>query len=356
MINFAVGPVQMQEGIRAIGAEPVPYFRTPEFSSVMKENERILKKLAKAPSEARAVFLTGSGTAAMESVVMHVFSKDDRVLVVNGGTFGQRFADLCKIHEVPFSEIVVPSGKNITEEMLRPFENQGYTGFLINVHETSTGVLYDLELASSFCRRNHLLFVADAISSFLADAWSMEACGMDVMIVSSQKGLACPPGVSMVVLSEKAAERVQRHPTKSLYLDLKGALLDGERGQTPFTPAVGILLQMRERFRQLERCGVEAEVERVRGIAEDFRQKISGLPFRIASESLSNALTPLEPVHGHAFAIFTRLKDEYNIWVCPNGGVHRDTLFRVGHIGALTKEDNTKLVNALRDMAERGLL
>lgn len=73
MINFAVGPVQMDEEIRAIGAEEVPYFRTPEFSAIMKENERLMKQFTGAPEDARAVFLTGSGTAAMEAAVMNPF-------------------------------------------------------------------------------------------------------------------------------------------------------------------------------------------------------------------------------------------------------------------------------------------
>ena len=85
MINFAVGPVQMDEEIRAIGAEEVPYFRTPEFSAIMKENERLMKQFTGAPEDARAIFLTGSGTAAMEAAVMNLFTERDRVLVVNGG-------------------------------------------------------------------------------------------------------------------------------------------------------------------------------------------------------------------------------------------------------------------------------
>lgn len=96
MINFAVGPVQMDEEIRALGAEEVPYFRTPEFSAIMKENERLMKQFTGAPEDARAVFLTGSGTAAMEAAVMNLFTECDRVLVVNGGSFGARFAKICE--------------------------------------------------------------------------------------------------------------------------------------------------------------------------------------------------------------------------------------------------------------------
>lgn len=111
MINFAVGPVQMDEEIRAIGAEEVPYFRTPEFSAIMKENERLMKQFTGAPEDARAVFLTGSGTAAMEAAVMNLFTERDRVLVVNGGSFGARFAKICEIHEVPHEEIQLESGR-----------------------------------------------------------------------------------------------------------------------------------------------------------------------------------------------------------------------------------------------------
>lgn len=357
MINFTVGPVQMDDEIRQMGAEQVPYFRTPEFSETMRDSERIVKELAGAGENSRAVFLTGSGTAAMEAAVMHVFSGEDKVLVVNGGSFGRRFVELCEIHQVPFTEISVPFGKDITEEMLRPYENQGYTGFLINVHETSTGVHYNMELVSEFCKKNHLFLVADSISSFLADPFSMEELGVQVMIAGSQKALACPPGVSILVLSKEAVKRIESHPSKCMYLDLKSALKNGERGQTPFTPAVGILLQIHARLKKLEENGgAETEIRKIGAIAKDFREKIKDLPLRIVSESLSNAVTPLEPLNGQAYSVFMTLKDEYGIWVCPNGGELQNKVFRVGHLGHLTAEDNSRLAEALKDLVKRGLL
>ena len=112
MLNFTVGPVMSDDVVRAIGAEQVPYFRTPEFSAVMLENEKLMKKFAKAGDDARVVFITGSGTAAMEATVMNVFDKTDKVLVVNGGSFGQRFVELCQIHEIPYEEIKLEKGKH----------------------------------------------------------------------------------------------------------------------------------------------------------------------------------------------------------------------------------------------------
>lgn len=357
MINFTVGPVQSNDSVRSIGGEQVPYFRTPEFSEIMLENEQLMKKFSGAEEKARVVFITGSGTASMEAIVANTLTERDKVLIVNGGSFGQRFVQLCEIYEIPHTEIKLNNGKALTEQHLAEYENQDYTAFMVNVHETSTGVHYDMDMISAFCRRNHLFLIVDAISSFLADEFQMQKLGVDVMITGSQKALACPPGISVIVLSEKAIERVESNKPKCMYLDLKSALKNGERGQTPFTPAVGILRQIHARLKQIEADGgVEKESAKIKDLAEDFRKKIKDLPFEIVSESMSNAVTPLHPLTAPAYDIFITLKDEYGIWICPNGGELKDKVFRVGHIGALTKDDNDKLIDALKDMQKRGLI
>ena len=357
MLNFTVGPVMSSEAVCAIGAEQVPYFRTAEFSATMKENEALMTQFTKAPEGSRVVFITGSGTASMEATVMNVFTPADKVLVVNGGSFGHRFVQLCEIHDIPHTEIALEMGHKLTAEHLAPYEGQGYTGFLVNLDETSTGVLYDINLISQFCHRNNIFLVVDSISSFLADPFNMQALGVDVMITGSQKALACPPGISIIVLAPQAVERVCSREVKSMYFNLKDALKNGERGQTPFTPAVGILRQINARLKEIEAAGgVEAENQRMAALAADFREKIKDLPFTIVSQSLSNAVTPLHPHNVSAYDIFLKLKDEYHIWVCPNGGDMADKVFRVGHLGALTPADNTTLVVALTDLHEKGFL
>ena len=357
MLNFTVGPVMSCEEVRTIGAEQVPYFRTPEFSKIMFENENLMKKFAKADENARVVFLTGSGTAAMEAAVINDFDTKDKVLIVNGGSFGQRFVKICQIHQIPYTEIKLEIGKKLTQEMLDQYDGKDYTGFLVNIHETSTGVHYDPVMISEFCKKNNMFLLVDAISSFLADEFDMEKLGVDLMLTGSQKALACPPGISVIVLSEHAVQRVYEKTPQCLYLDLKEALKNGERGQTPFTPAVGILRQIHARLLEIEKAGgVEAETAKIASLAADFREKIKDMPFEIPSESMSNAVTPLHPLNVSAYKIFETLKDEYHIWVCPNGGDLAEKIFRVGHIGALTTDDNTSLVEALKDMQNRGLL
>ena len=358
MLNFTVGPVMCSDEVRSVGGEQVPYFRTEEFSNIMLENEKMMKKFADAENNARVVFITGSGTASMEAAVCNTLTKGDKALVVNGGSFGKRFVELCEIYEIPHDVIERKIGENLTEETLKQYDNKGYTAFLINVHETSTGVLYDMNLVSEFCKRNNLFLITDCISSFLADKYSMKDFGADIMITGSQKALACPPGVSIIVLSERAIERVNNNNAKCLYLNLKNALKNGERGQTPYTPAVGTLLQINARLKQIENDGgVEVENEKIKNIAEDFRRKIkeANFPFEYVTSSMSNAVTSLHPTTASANDIFLTLKDEYGIWICPNGGDLKDKIFRVGHIGYLTEEDNDKLIQALKDMQERNM-
>ena len=357
MLNFTVGPVMSSDAVRAIGGEQVPYFRTPEFSQTMFENEALVKKFARADDASRVLFITGSGTAAMEATIMNSFTPADKLLIVNGGSFGQRFVDLCQIHQIPYTELVPQFGYDIDDTMLGPYEHKGYTGFLVNVNETSTGVHYDINLISDFCKRNGLFLVVDAISSFLADPFDMKALGADVMITGSQKALACPPGISIITLSPNGVDRVNHHRAGCMYFDLKDALKNGERGQTPFTPAVGILRQINQRLHEIDTAGgVESEINKIKTIANDFRERVKHLPLSFVSHAPGNAVTPLHPQRVSAYDVFTTLKDEYNIWICPNGGAMRDRVFRVGHIGSLTIDDNTRLINAMNNMLERGLL
>ncbi len=359
MINFTVGPVQSSDAVRAIGAEQVPYFRTSEFSELMLENEYLIKKFAKAGDDSRVVFLTSSGSGGMEAAIMNTLTPKDNAIVINGGSFGERFIELLKLHEIPFSEIKLAPGKALAANDLKPFEGKEYTCFIVNKHETSTGVHYDMDLISEFCKRHGLFLIVDCISTFLSDPFDMNTLGVDIMITGSQKALACPPGIVIMCLSPRAIDRVENTKCKCQYFDLKLALNNMERGQTPWTPAVGILRQINVRLREIDNTGgVEREIAKAAERAQYFRDKLIeyNLPFEIVSESLSNAVTPLHPTTASAHEIFLKLKNEYSMWICPNGGTMKDTVFRIGHIGYLTKADYDNLLDAFLDLRKRGVI
>lgn len=356
MINFTVGPVQSSDAVRSIGGEQVPYFRTAEFSEIMFENERLVKKFANCTDDSRVVFMTCSGSGGMEATIMNCLNKKDKALVINGGSFGARFVELLQLHEIPYTEIKLEQGKALKPEHLAPYAGQGYTTFLIQKHETSTGVHYDMDLVSDFCKQNNLFLIVDAISSFLCDPFDMTSIGAGVMITGSQKALACAPGISIVALAPSALKRIDENKCCCQYLDFKLALKNMDRGQTPWTPAVSILRQINVRLKEIDSMGgAKAEIDRCADLARYFRDKLVEfkLPFEIVSESLSNAVTPLHPTNQSAYEIFLKIKDEYGMWICPNGGNMKDLIFRVGHIGYLQKKDYDKLIAAFLDLREK---
>lgn len=353
MINFTVGPVQSSDAVRAIGAEQVPYFRTAEFSNVMLENECFMKKFSHATEDSRVVFLTCSGSGGMETAIMNTLTNADKALVINGGSFGERFVELLTLHEIPYDEIKLEHGKALKPEHLAPYEGKGYTAFLLQKHETSTGVHYDINLVSDFCKRNGCFLIVDTISTFLCDPFDMAELNAGVMITGSQKALACPPGIAVMVLAPSALKRIENTKCCCQYFDLKLALKNQERGQTPWTPAVGVLRQINVRLKEIDAAGgAETEIERTAKLAQYFRSQLVkyNLPFEIISESLSNAVTPLHPTTRSAYEIFLKIKDDYGMWICPNGGDMKDSVFRVGHIGNLTVADFDKLIEAFVDM------
>lgn len=354
MLNFTVGPVQMDNETLNLGLQQIPYFRTPEFSELMKENENILHNLFDAPENSRTVFMTGSGTASMEGGIMNFFTKNDKVLVVNGGSFGHRLVQLCQIHEIPYTEIHLEYGKALTKDALYKFDNQQYTGMLLQLCETSTGVLYDMNLIGEFCKKNNIFLFVDAVSGFLADKFSMSKMHVNAAITGSQKALSLPPSMSFTVMDKNAQERCKNNHVKSMYFNYADYLTNGERGQTPFTPAVGTLIQLNEKLKRIESDGgIKAQNKLIAERAEYFRNAVKDLPVKFFTDenSMSNCVTALTLTNGmSAYSLFEILKNEYGIWICPNGGELKDKVFRVGHIGAISYEQIDTLVSAMREV------
>lgn len=351
MEYYTVGPVQMYPRTLEIAGKQIPYFRTPEFSEVVLDSERLLKDLTGATSDSRALLLTASGTAGMEAVVTNCLSKDDRVVVVDGGTFGHRFVQLCEWHGIPHDVVTLEYGEVLTLEKLEAAISRSTTALLVNMHETSTGQLYDVAMMAEVCQRRGLFFIVDAISSFLSDPLDMAELGIDALILSSQKALALAPGASMVLLSPGIIQqRVGRVRSPMMYFDFVEALKNAERGQTPYTPAVGIVYELHDMLQEIQRIGIAQKIKSIEFLATDFRHKADNAGLEMPSFPLSNALTPVIFPQHNAMEVFRRLVDEYQMYLNPTGGLMADKVLRVAHIGNHDTDGNVRLVNAIASL------
>jgi aspartate aminotransferase-like enzyme len=177
----------------------------------------------------------------------------------------------------------------------------------------------------------------------------MSAQNIDVVIASSQKGLALPPGLTMVILAPKALECVQK--LNALYFNFEDYLRNAKRGQSPYTPAGTIMLQLEARLAQIEReGGVSASIAHAKAMAEYFRDNIKALPLEAYTPFMPNAMTTLTPTDGKsAMDIVNDLEAKYKVMVCPNGGAERERIFRVSHMGDMNKAYIDVLIDALYD-------
>lgn len=326
---FTVGPV---ESFFKNETFQEPYFRNDTFSKLMLDNEIHIKRLLYADENAKAIFFACSGSGAMEASVINIFDEKDKLLIINGGTFGQRFCDIAGYHNINYKSIKIND--------LESIDGSKYTGLLVNIHETSTGELYPIDRISEFCIKYNLKFVVDAISAFLVEEINFTKLKIDALIISSQKALALNCGMSCVVISDRVEKELKQ--TNVYYFDFKNYLLNQSRGQTPFTPTVGILYQLNKRIKELD---LNDEINRVKKYATLFRNSIK---CAIPNYPLSNALTPI--YIKNASEVYKILKEKYGFEVTPCGGINSNSMLRIGHIGNLNEKDIIELVGHLNEL------
>lgn len=268
---------------------------------------------------------------------------EKKAIAVNGGSFGKRWVSLCGYYGIPVIDFKVPFAKDIDyDELERIVEAERPDVFLCQHHETSTGQLFNLERISGICRRHNLSLVVDVISSFLAEELDMDRLGIDICVTSTQKGLNIPPGLSILFISKRLDGYEYAH--KGYYWDFADNLSNLRRGQTPFSPATTIHLQLHARLRQILSQGGEAvNIAQVRHRAEVFREECRRYGWTMPAEVPSSAITAIQTKDTADRHIFNGLIERYQTYIMP-GSV--PGFYRISHMGIQSDED-------LRILAER---
>ena len=344
---FTVGPVQMYPETLRIEGEQQPYFRTPEFSKVMKDIEHWFLESVHAPEGSAFIGLTSSGTGAMDATVSNLLTKDDKVLVINGGSFGARFSRICNHYDIPHEDYMIPFLHAFQKDEFEKYSGKGFTALLVNACDTSTGQKYGLDYLGDFCVRNNMLFIVDAVSAYLADPIDMEEQHIDAILTASQKALALAPGVALVALAPKAVERLG-NGSRAYYFDYQDYIHNQKRGQPPFTSAVGTMLALHQRMESIAKQGINAVNEEHAERALHFRELIKKLPLNVPDIPLSNSCTPILFPEQNATAVYEAMREKYDITLTPSGGDWKDKQLRVGHLGNLSLGDYDDLVEKLK--------
>lgn len=347
---MVLGPTEIEEDILKLGAEPQVYMRTSDYSEKL---ERIFKNLQYVfQTKNPVVFFASSGTGAMEAAVTNVLSKGDKVLYINGGSFGDRWGKICRLHQVETLEIKVDFGNSVNPELVR-YELDKHPeikAVFATLDETSSGALTDIKSIGEIVKNYpDTIFVVDCVSALIVEPIQTDDWFVDVAVSSSQKAMAIPPGLGFMSISDKALKFAEKSDLRTFYFDIFDHISNWKRNQTPFTPAVSLLNQLDRRLSKIKEEGLESYRKRYYHLTNLIRDGLKELGFEVLAKNPANCVTGILTDKYDASEIVRIMREKYNIEIAPSGGDLKTKLFRVGNFGAITEKDIERFLSAMKE-------
>lgn len=349
---MTLGPVEIEEEILKLGSHRMVYNRTSEFSEIIKEIHQNLQYIFQTKNE--VMILTSSGTGSMETAVVNTLSVGDEVLIANNGTFGERWAEICRTHHLNVKEIKDHFGHKIDPIKIKDNITPETKAVLITANESSSCTLSDVEAIGKIVHETKAILIVDAITAICCDQFKTDEWHADVVIASSNKGLVLPPGLSFISFSDKAWDHVERSTLPKYYFNIKEYKKNIVRGQTPFTPPISLLIQLKERLKKIRETGIENILQKNKYLSMILREGLRQLGLGFTSEHLSNCATGIIFPEGiNAREIVDLMDKEYNIMITPSPPPDEQKMVKVSILGDINENDVNKFLQALEKILTR---
>lgn len=330
------GPTPIPPEVSAAGALPIIHHRTPEFGEVFTRVNETLKQIFLTEND---IFTySASGTGAFEGAMQNLFSPGDKILVVNNGNFGNRWVKMGSAFGLRVTELKYDWGvKADNDEIADALANDPEIKAAICVlSETSTGTVNDIE---GFAKVTEgVISVVDAISGLGACELRSDEWGVDVVVAGSQKALMTPPGLGFVSVSERAMKAHEESTMPRYYFDFTAAkkAYAKEPPQTPWTPAVSVIIQLDLALQQIMAEGIENVFERHVLLGRAAREGVKGMGLKLfgPDEDMNSAVTAAwvpEGIDGKA--LVRGIFRDQGIQVAGGQGQMEGRIFRIGHCG-----------------------
>ncbi|MFH0914353.1 MAG: alanine--glyoxylate aminotransferase family protein [Chloroflexota bacterium] len=344
------GPTPLPEEVmKAISRQMVDH-RGPEFGKILLDVTAKLKQLFQTQSD--ILVLTGSGTGGLEAAVVNLLSPGDPILAVSIGAFGDRLINIAekfgaKVIPLRF-EWGLPADPEVIRKTLK--DNPEVKVVFVTHNETSTGVTNDLEAISRVVKGAGKLLAVDGISSvgsidLPADKWQC-----DMVVTASQKGWMVPPGLTMISVSPLAWQATTQAKMPRYYWDFTQAKKYGEKGQTPWTPAISVILGMQVALELMLKEGLANTFARQAKIGKACREGIKSLGLKLfAPEShASNTVTAVRADGLEVKRFRQLLREGHGVVIADGQGKLEGQIFRIGHLGLVTGKDIQEVLEAIK--------
>src|SRR6185369_1324429 len=337
---LAPGPTPVPPEVLLAMAQPIIHHRTPQFEAVFAEVQAGLQRLFQTRED--VLILASSGTGAMEAAVINTTSPGDRVLVVNGGKFGERWGKIATTYGLTVDEIKVEWGRAVDPAALaRALREHPDTKLvLMQGSETSTTALHPVADVAKITRDTDTLLVVDGITSVGVLDVPMDTLGIDILLTGSQKALMLPPGLAFVALSERAWRAAAAAKTPRFYFDLKRERDNQKQHTTAWTPAISLVSGTHAALKLMFEEGLEAVFARHARLARATRAAATALGMKlVAPDAPSPAVTGIYLPEGVPGKIVGYLRDKVGITFAGGQDQLKGKIVRIAHLGYIGSFD-----------------
>jgi len=346
---LAPGPTQIPPEVLLKMAEPIIHHRNPLFESVVEDVRENLKYVFGTAKE--VLIFTSSGTGAMEGAITNMLSPGDKAIVVRAGKFGERWTSICKAYGVEAVNIDIPWGElldpNEVEKTLKAHPDA--KAVYMQATETSTGAQLPVkEVATIVKNYPDTLMVVDGITGVGVFSLPMDEWGIDILIGGSQKALMLPPGLAFAGVSDKAWEFNKTSKIPKFYFNWAKELDNLKKNQTNFTPAISLIIGLREALKIIKTEGLENVFRRIDMLAKATREGAQALGLKIFAKNPSPAVTAIcapEGIDGQA--IYKTLWKKYGVTGAGGQDQLKGKIFRIATLGYAEQYDVITAIAAL---------
>lgn len=345
---LAPGPTPVPESVLLAMAQPIFHHRTPQFEALFADTASSLKKLFKTTQD--VLMLASSGSGAMEAAVTNTTSPGDRVLVVNGGKFGERWGKIAAAYGLAVTELKVEWGTAVDPAAIAKAlrEHPETKLVLVQGSETSTTVLHPVAEIAKITRETDALLVVDGITAVGVLDLPMDALGIDVLLTGSQKALMLPPGLAFIALSEKAWKAVAGAKCPRFYFDLKRERDNQQKHTTAWTPAISLIFGLHEALRLMFEEGLNNVFARHDRLARATRAGAEALGLKlVAPTAPSPATTGIYLPDGVPGKVVGYLRNKVGITFAGGQDQLKGKICRIAHLGYIGSFDIVTALAAL---------
>ena len=347
---FAPGPSPIPPDVLLAMAEPIIHHRAPAYVKVLEEVREGLKYLFQTKNE--VLVFASSGTGAMEGAVTNTLCAEDKALVVQSGKFGERWAEICSAYGVHAKIIHVEWGKAVDPDLIKKALEVEPTikAVFMQASETSTGVMHPVkEIADIVKNYENTILVVDAITGIGVFDLPTDKWNLDIVVGGSQKALMLPPGLAFAAVSDKAWGLMEKSTLPKYYFNFKKELKGIKNNQSAYTPAVSLVVGLREVLRQIKEEGLENVFARTDRMARAVREAMKALGLQLfAPDSPSNAVSAIMAPDGiDGQKVVKVLREKHNITIAGGQNQAKGKIFRVAHFGYMDTYDIVTIVSAV---------